>query len=256
MNSGRTGGNSQPTPQAVGSISGFRPQGQPITQNLIAAQQHAHVTNGSTQAFTGSSARLNGQSPGRQPRDQVVRQRINPPTPLRIGPSAVGGPDRAVPAATIAPSVASSRAPISASRVPTAPAASSGGTASGADVYNTLINTIVDREDRERTPRRGDRAPLALQRQRQELDAMTDREKALFQRDKTIPKKPPFYARPAPIATAKPKKPIATATPLRPAAIAKTRSKKPPIVSVAASSSSQPPPPPGAPSTVIQQEVQ
>lgn len=184
LNSGGSGGNSELTPQASGSISGFRPQGQQITQNQIAAQQHGHLTTGSTQAFTGSSATLNVHNPGHQPRDQVVRQRINPPAPFRIGLFAVGGPDRAIPAATVAPSVAPSSAPISASIVPIAPAASSGGIASGADVYNTLINPIVDREDREpRTPRRGDRTLLDVQRHRQEFDAMTDRERKLYSRE-------------------------------------------------------------------------
>ena len=89
MNRGGTGGNSNPTPVASGSISGFRERDRPIAQANVAAQQRGHVAGGSTQAFTGSTRTLNGENEGHQPRDRLVRSRITPAAPA--------------PAATVAP---------------------------------------------------------------------------------------------------------------------------------------------------------
>ena len=78
MNRGGTGGTSAPSRDEPGTISGFRPQGKDIDQTNVAAQQRAHVSGGSTAAFTGSTRTLNGMNEGYQPRDRQVRTRDSP----------------------------------------------------------------------------------------------------------------------------------------------------------------------------------
>ena len=51
LNRGGAGGSSDPTPQAAGTISGFRQQGVRINQSNIAAQHRAHVSGDGTAAF-------------------------------------------------------------------------------------------------------------------------------------------------------------------------------------------------------------
>ena len=188
MNRGGTGGNSAPSPVAPGSISGFRERGRPIDQANVTAQQRGHIAGGSTAAFTGSTRTLNGENEGHQPRDRLVRSRITPAVPP-------------APAATVAPiTTASASAP-----------APEGPTQSGQDVYAAIVQNMA-RSERERSPPRGDRRPLATQRAEAELTALSgdarERAVALAKRDKTVP--------------------------------------KPPVTVAASSSSSKPPPPPGA----------
>ena len=171
MNRGGAGGSSAPSRQEPGTISGFRPQGRNIDQTNVAAQQRAHTSGGSTAAFTGSVRDLNGMNEGHQPRDRQVRTRIAPP-----------------PAQTVAPA-----APVATGVAATAPAAQ-GPARSGQDVYRDLIRQMADAEPagpRERSPRRGDRRPLAVQRADQEAamaPAGNKREIAMAKRDKTIPR--------------------------------------------------------------------
>ena len=102
INRGGAGGNSAPSPDVPGTISGFRPQGRNIDQSNIAAQQRAHTAGGSTAAFTGSTRTLNGLNEGFQPRDRQVRSRITRPAPNNA--QSVSGD---VLAATATPAVAS-----------------------------------------------------------------------------------------------------------------------------------------------------
>ena len=88
VNRGGTGGNSAPTRQESGTISGFRPQGRNIDQPMIAAQQRAHTSGGSTAAFTGSARTMNGLNEGHQPRDRQVRTRVAPAPAQTIAPAA------------------------------------------------------------------------------------------------------------------------------------------------------------------------
>merc|ERR1712086_717228 len=69
---GGTGGSSNDAPDPGGTISGFREQGVNITQRQIAAQQRAHTSGGSTQAYVASTASLNGQNEGHQHRDRQI----------------------------------------------------------------------------------------------------------------------------------------------------------------------------------------
>ena len=206
MNRGGSGGSSDPAPVAAGAISGFRPQGRNINQGNIAAQQRAHVNAGGPAAFTGNVLTLNGMNENHRGRDHQ-------PTPIRT-----------VDAPTVMPA-----APVAATVAPTA-APSSAPARSGVDVYREMISQMADAEDdpRVRTPRRGDRRPLGVQRAEQERAAMSSWEVATSSRDQTIPVRPAFKARPSAMARAKP------------------GAKPGPPVTVAASSSGAPPPPPGA----------
>ena len=120
-------------------------------------------------------------------------------------------------------------------------------------MYRALISQMADAEPaerRERSPHRGDRRPLAVQRAEQDamLAKREKRASAMAHRNKTIP---PAAAKPAAKPPSEPPaaKPAATKTPAirpsKPAPMRKSKEKKPQqSVSVAASSSSHPPPPP------------
>ena len=99
-------------------------------------------------------------------------------------------------------------APIATVSTP-APPAPSGPTQSGQDVYTAIVQNMA-RSERERSPPRGDRRPLSVQRN--ELAGLSgdasERAVALAKRDKTLP--------------------------------------KPPVTVAASSSNGKPPPPPGA----------
>ena len=160
---GGTGGSSNDAPDPGGTISGFREQGVNITQRQIAAQQRAHTAGGSTAAYTGSTAVLNGHVDGHQPRD---RQTAN------IGAVAPAPPPPA-PAVIDTPATAGQTAAI-----PNTPARS------GADVYSQLARAST--RPRERSPSRADRRPLAVQRKEQENASMTVREAAMERRGTKI----------------------------------------------------------------------
>ena len=190
MHRGGAGGNSAPTPVPPGSISGFRERGRPITHANVVAQQRGHITGGSTGAYVADSRTLNGQNEGHQPQDRIVRSRITPAAPA--------------PVATVAP-IATASAPAPAPEGPTQ---------SGQDVYAAIVQNMAHSE-RERSPPRGDRRPLATQRRDAELMGLSgdarERAIALDKRDKVIP--PP---------------------------------RKPATVEASSSSTRPPPPPPGA----------
>ena len=152
MNRGGSGGTTDPSPDVPGTISGFRPQGVPIAQNNIAAQQRAHVSGGSTAAMTGSTRTLKGLNEGHQPRDRAVRSRFARTPYTRVhaaatGPATVstgstvartGGYSPVTPAATVSPATPATVAPAK----------------SGEDVYRELVNNVIPNgaRPRERSP--------------------------------------------------------------------------------------------------------
>ena len=165
--SGGTGGFSAPAASAppAGSVSGFRPQGQPINQAMINRQEQAHNRGAAPQAYVGSTRDMNGLNQMHRPRDRRPKRTMLA-APEEDAPSSTGVLGGQASSSTnpfVVPAPMSNPGAIPASADPAPPAAES---------YSNLVGRIKSApvisgssRPRERSPKRPDRRPLSVQRE-------------------------------------------------------------------------------------------
>ncbi len=170
------GGFSAPAPNAppAGSVSGFRPQGQPINQAMINRQEQAHNRGAAPQAFVGSTRDMNGLNQGHRPRDRKPK-RTMAAAPTEDDPSmrrGILGGQASSSTGPFVPAALSNPGAMPASAEPAPPAAPSYG-----DLVSRIKSAPVigSSRPRERSPPRADRRPLSVQRGEASLFPAGDR---------------------------------------------------------------------------------
>ena len=164
--SGGTGGFSAPAASAppAGSVSGFRPQSQPINQAMINRQEQAHNRGAAPQAYVGSTRDMNGLNQGHRPRDRRPKRTMLA-APEEDVPSSTGilGGQASSSTEPFVPAPMGNPGAMPASADPAPPAAES---------YSNLVGRIKsapvisgNSRPRERSPKRPDRRPLSVQRE-------------------------------------------------------------------------------------------
>ena len=213
------GGSSNPAPQpvpiAAQALRGMAPADDSMRarhhqflnrQELINRQQHAHNQGGGAPAAQIDFRSLNGQNESMRPRDRkpkgIIKGVAKQPREINVG--LLGG------------RASGSGDPLTPARAPAAPApVQAAGTAIPRDAdpappaahsYNDLVGKIKKAEPvgpsrpRERSPRRGDRRPIEVQRREEAKNRRgggvlfpggDGREEAIAMRSKTIPKEEP-----------------------------------------------------------------
>ena len=181
------GGFSTPAPSAppAGSVSGFRPQGQPINQAMINRQEQAHNRGAAPQAFVGSTRDMNGLNQGHRPRDRKPKRTMLA-APAEVAPSTgVLGGQASSSTGPFVPAALSNPGAMPASAEPAPPAAPSYG-----DLVSRIKSApVIGSRPRERTPPRADRRPLSVQREEASLFPAGDRRERVG-REVPAPRRP------------------------------------------------------------------